>query len=109
MIEIHGPFQPEHRVTMDGYHVPYIDVTPHADGTVSVGVDRRFGMPGPVPREELDRWLPILANAMAIAAGFSCHGENCTPLNPFKVQMAQLGSLPPNLSVIDGGKPDDIG
>ena len=51
-----------------------------------------------------NRWIPILANAMAVAAGYSCHGENCTPLNPFTTRMGALGSINPGpkLTVIDG-------
>src|SRR5262245_21331091 len=89
-IEIHGPFMPEYRVTWDGYKVPRISAVPHDDGTVSVTLDNRFGMPGPVPREEFERWLPMIANAMAIGAGYSCHGANCTPVNPFMTRMSRL-------------------
>lgn len=106
MIDIVGPFQPEYRVTIDGFRVPHVRAIPMPDDRVEIVIDNRFGMEGPVSREEFNRWLPILANAMAVAAGYSCHGENCTPLNPHKVRMSSLGSLPPNLSVIEGGKDD---
>lgn len=103
--EIVGPFLPEHRVTIAGYHVPYITVKPLADGRVDLLLDDRFGLPDPVPREEFDRWIHILADAMAIAAGYSCHGENCTPTNPHKTRLGHLGAVAPVLNVIDGGKP----
>lgn len=102
--EIHGPFLPEHYVTIDGYKVPYLTVRPTDDGRVDVMIDRRFGIDGPVSLEEFDRWMPILAHGMAVAAGYSCHGENCTPLNPFKHRMGPLGSMSPEFTVIDGGK-----
>src|SRR5882757_4288829 len=94
-VEIIGPFVPEHHVTSGGYRVPYITAFVHEDGRVDISVDQRFCMEGPVSREEFDRWIPILANAMAVAAGYSCHGENCTPINPFTTRMSSLGSVTP--------------
>jgi hypothetical protein len=102
-IEIHGPFVSEYRVTIDGYDVPYINARPLDDGRLYVTVDGRFGMDMPVSREEFDRWVHILANAMAVAAGYSAHGENCSPLNPYKVKVSSLGTIPPEFAVIDGG------
>jgi len=105
--EIVGPFLPEFRVTIGGYKVPYVNARLLDDGRVDVTIDRRFGMPDPVSREEFNRWIYILANAMAVAAGYSCHGENCTPINPFKIGMSQIGSVPspkPELTLIDGDK-----
>lgn len=99
--EIHGPFVPEYRVTLHGYRVPYISATPCEDGRVDVVLDHRFAMPEPIAREEFDRWMPILANAMAIAAGYSCHGENCGPVNPFQTRMSRIGSIPAHLTVVE--------
>lgn len=105
-VEIIGPFMPESRVTLYGYKVPYLTVYPREDGTVNVVVDGRFGLHEPVSREEFDRWVFIIANAMAVAAGYSCHGENCGPSNPFMTRMSELKitSSTPELSVIEGGK-----
>lgn len=104
--EIIGPFVPEHHVTIAGYHVPYVTVQPLADGRIELTVDGRFCLDGPVPREEFDRWIHILAHAMAVAAGYSSHGENCTPTNPHQHRISYLGSVAPVLNVIDGGKPE---
>lgn len=106
-VEIHGPFREEWRVTLNDYRVPLVHVREQSDGSVEVVIDHRFTLEHAVSREEFDRWIPLLANAMAIAAGYSCHGENCQPINPFKVRMRSLGSVSsaPNLTVIDGGAP----
>lgn len=103
-IEIHGPFLPEWKVTFGGYHVPYISARECDGGLISVCIDNRFGMADPVSREEFDRWLPILAQAMAVAAGLNCHGDGSAPLNRFSIRMSSLGSTGPILSVVDGGK-----
>lgn len=105
-VEVHGPFLPEYFLTLDGYRVPYITVQPRDGGKWDVSVDNRFMLWQPVTAEELDNWLPILAHAMAVAAGYSSHGEHSNPINPFKVGMSGLGTMKPELSVIDGGKPD---
>lgn len=108
-VEIVGPFLPEYRVTFGGFRVPHISARPLDDGSIEVVIDNRFGMPASVPREEFERWVPILANAMAVAAGYSCLGENCTPLNNFKVKMSGLAveSPRPSFELIDGGKSSD--
>ena len=105
-IEVHGPFLPEYRVTLGGYHVPYITAQPTEDGKFFVTVDHRMGMHLPVTKDELDNWMPILANAMAVAAGYPCHGRDLPKMNPFNLRMSSLGSIEskPDLSIIDGGK-----
>ena len=102
--EVVGPFLPEHHITIAGYMVPYITATPQEDGRIDLLLDHRFGLHEPVSREEFNRWIGFLADAMAIAAGYSCHGENCTPTNPHKHRLANLGSVAPVLGVIDGGR-----
>jgi len=102
--EIVGPFVPKHVVTINGYRVPYVTVTPLSDGRIDLHVDNRFGLYEPVSVEEFNRWIGLMAEAMAVAAGYSCHGEYCTPINPHKVKLSSMGRLPPNLTVVDGGK-----
>lgn len=75
-------FPPEGRVTVDDYLVPHLSATTLKDGSVSLVLDRRFEVI--VSREECDRWLPFLANAMAYSAGYSCFGKNSAPVNNYK-------------------------
>lgn len=42
-------------------------------------LDQRFGIT--VPESELDRWAWFMANAMAIAAGYTSHGIHSRPIN----------------------------
>ncbi len=97
--EIVGPFLEQWIPTLNGYRVPFVTARV-SDNGVDICVDGRFMMPGPVSREEFDRWLPMLAHAMAIAGGYSCHGENCKPLNPFAVRMMGISPPGPNLTVV---------
>lgn len=102
--EIIGPFVPEHFVAINGYKVPYVTVTPTNDGQIDLCIDRRFSLDTSVPIEEFNRWIGVLANAMAVAAGYSSHGENCLPTNPHKIRLGSLGDIIPALNIIDGGK-----
>lgn len=38
--------------------------------------------------------MRIVATAMAVAAGRSCFGPNCRPLDPFNVKVQMLGEMP---------------
>lgn len=102
MIEIHGPYLEQFKVIIDNYKVPYIDVKILNNGKIDLILDDRFGLSEAISREEFDRWMPILANAMAIAAGYSCHGENSTPINEFKKRVYSLGSIEekPKFSIV---------
>jgi hypothetical protein len=69
------------RAIIDQTIVPYIDIVrPQADDDDwHVILDDRFGVD--CTEEELHRWLPFVANAMAVAAGRSSHGPNSFPIN----------------------------
>jgi hypothetical protein len=45
-------------------------------------LSNRFSF-GPVPESELNYWAWFLANAMAVAGGYTSHGQSSRPLNPF--------------------------
>ena len=101
-VEVHGPFLPEYRVTLSGYHVPYITVQPVEGDKFFVTVDGRMGIHMPVTKDELDNWMPILANAMAVAAGYPCHGRDLPKMNPFNLRMSSLGVVTekPKLEIV---------
>jgi hypothetical protein len=82
-------------VEVDGYSLPYIEahkftsedeVTGENEDLISLVLDRRFGLDTNV--EEIERWLPFLANAMAIAAGRTSHGEWSNIRNPHGESLA---------------------
>lgn len=82
-----GPFVEEWRVSIDGYPIPKLTAIVRQDGNIMLCLDGRFGIDG--TPEECAKWLWIVANAMAIGAGYSCFGENSVKdPNPFKVKMA---------------------
>lgn len=82
---------PDGELTYDGYKIPNVRMTEQTEDEAPEGefrevgwyliLDDRFAIT--VPRtSELGRWAPILANAMAVAAGFTSHGPNSVVRNP---------------------------
>jgi hypothetical protein len=87
---------PEHavrRVTLDGYAVPRVTVQEiTASGQWNVIYDGRFCALAE-DLEELNRWLPLIANVQAVAQGYSCHGENSVYRpNPHRVKIMFIDS-----------------
>lgn len=82
------PEQSVRVVTMDGYAVPRVTVQEiAATGQWNVIYDGRFCALAE-DLEEVGRWLPLIANVQAVAAGYSCHGEHSVyQPNPHKVKV----------------------
>nr|WP_312374928.1 hypothetical protein [Delftia acidovorans] len=93
MLQILPPMEEGQSVAVDGFLVPRVKVTENkATGLWYLTLDERFGV-SDVPIEELNRWLWIIANAQAIGAGYSCHGENSIERNPYKTRVACIGEV----------------
>ena len=99
MLEVLPPRSPGHQVTLDGYLVPDVEVGQAPDGTWNVVLDGRFAIDG-CSFEDLQKWIWLVANAQAIGAGYSCHGENSVTANPFKIRCMQLDSPRPPLKIV---------
>lgn len=75
---------------VDSLKVPYLTVTSVVDGSVTTGtepvagwlldLDRRFSVQAH-SWDELWRWVWFIANAMAVSAGYTCHGPNASRIN----------------------------
>ena len=89
-----GPFLEEYRLEVDGFRVPYLTAYPTNPQQTKwdIVLDERFGLDLDV--EQLQDVIPFIANAMAVAAGYSSHGENSQIVNPFHVRMMRLDGLP---------------
>lgn len=87
MTEFIGPFE-THHVAVDGFLVPCLTVMPHkgeADGLVDVVLDGRYSVT--CEPDEAKKWIWIIANAMAIGAGYSSFGENSEVHNRYKTRI----------------------
>jgi hypothetical protein len=86
------PPREQRQVTIDGFEVPLIEAREADNGTTChISLDNRFGIILPATCAAEVLWL--VANAMAIGAGYSCHGENSRPVNPYKVRVSAIGSV----------------
>jgi hypothetical protein len=85
-----GPFE-YHRVIVEGRAIP--NLTAHRDGPgqIALVIDHRFSVTVPADLGESVAWL--IANAMAIAAGYpSMNAE--TKDRPFAPRCAELSEIP---------------
>lgn len=88
-VEYVGEFQDRYyKISVCGFLVPKLKARKSDSGEWSVTLDGRFSID--VKEDEMQRWVWILANAMAISAGYSCFGENCVPLNIYKTRIVGL-------------------
>jgi hypothetical protein len=79
-----GPFQ-HHDVVVNGHQVPFLRATPLDGGQVHLNLDRRLGLT--LSAEEAERVVPFLADAIAVASGYTSHpdaeGDGPTERHPF--------------------------
>ena len=86
----------ERAVTIDGFECPRIEASETSDGkTCNIVLDGRFG--ASIRAEDAHQVIWLLANALAIGEGYSCHGENSQRLNRYKVGVYEI-------EVLDTGK-----
>jgi hypothetical protein len=76
-----GPFS-QHSVVVDGWKVPFLHAHPGGDHdeNVMLVLDDRLALT--VTVEEAERFVPFLADALAVALGYTCHPneETAQPL-----------------------------
>jgi hypothetical protein len=98
-----GPFvgTNDYVLSVNGYRVPYMSVR---EGTEAPTGDFQRTSPDPkawdvtvdgrmvwsVPKEGAGAWFALMANAMALAAGRTCFGENARVNDPFGVRVSGL-------------------
>ena len=70
-VEYIGPFS-QHAVSIDGWRVPWLIAQPIQGGKVHLTCDERWTI-WDVPLTEAERWLPFVADCIAVAAGYTCH------------------------------------
>ena len=97
MIEYIGPFQ-DYRAVLNGYEVPLVNARETPDGReCHISLDGRFCIVVPAELGEQVIWM--IANAYAIGAGYSCHGENIQKVNPHKVRVSGVEFKAPDGSL----------
>jgi hypothetical protein len=67
-----GPFE-HYDVVVNGRRIPFLSATPMNGGRVHLTIDNRLGIDLSV--EEAERFVPFLADGIAVALGYTCHPE----------------------------------
>ena len=83
-VEYIGPFS-HHEVLVGGRSIPFVTATPLAGGRVCLTLDGRYDLD--LTLQDAERIVPFLADAIAVALGFSAHPhrewEQPVPRPPF--------------------------
>lgn len=86
--QIVGPFQ-SHRVIVDGRQVPFLEAAPVNGGKISLLLDQRYSVD--ISVADADALIPWIADAIAIAMGYTCHprpGKEPVRASPFPASHA---------------------
>lgn len=86
---LEGPFH-EWRVVIDGRVVPRLTGTKSHDGRITLCVDNRFGG-GPFSADDAYQAAYLIANAMAITAGYSNFSAD-TQDKPFASRIMRIST-----------------
>jgi hypothetical protein len=71
-----GPFE-HHDVVVNGWRVPFLQAHMRGEDRVLLVLDRRLGAEFSV--QEIERVVPFVADAMAVALGYGAHPDDDTP------------------------------
>lgn len=86
-------------LSVDGYKVPHITVIKHTapenDGLLSLSLPNGGGGMD-ATEDEVKKWAWWIAQAMAVAAGYTTFGKGSIPANPFCRRLIKLDELPPH-------------
>lgn len=89
-LQLIGPLE-HNKVVIDGYTVPMLNGW-HKDGKWHFALDNSCSIEVPDELGHPVAWM--IANALALGAGYSCFGEKSQPLNPFARRAFYLGIAP---------------
>jgi len=69
-VEFVGPFE-HYDVVVNGWRVPFLEMTPMTGGRVLLTLDHRTGVD--LSLDEAERVVPFLADCIAVASGYTAH------------------------------------
>ena len=110
-----GPFS-AHDVVVDDWKVPLLHAHPcgERDECVMLVIDNRLAIT--ISVEEAERFVPFLANAIAVALGYTCHPNEDAAELPVKQPqprpvrahtiVAELSSAAGEADYLSGSSPD---
>lgn len=99
-LESIGPFN-QYKLTLDGYRIPNLEGRQLPSGNWYLALSNSCSIEVPDLYGKGVAWM--IANAMAIGAGYTCFGEGAKPLNPFKTRLIHLNTDSVEMSDCDDG------
>jgi hypothetical protein len=101
-VDFPGPFA-HHEVVVSGWSVPFLHAHPGGqnDASVMLVLDNRLAITLSV--DEADRFVPFLADAIAVALGYTSHPDE----DAERPLIKQPQPRPVRMHGIAGTKPDD--
>jgi hypothetical protein len=75
-VDFPGPFS-KHDVVVDGWRVPFLEAQIGGEDKVLLVLDRRLGVE--MTSTEAERFVPFLADAIAVALGYGAHPREDAP------------------------------
>ena len=86
------------RIEIEGFELPHVTAAHSPNGGYDLVLDRRFGIHVKT-EEEFQQYAWFLANAMAVAAGFTSFGSNSSVRNDYGPSIiSHNGSLVPSVT-----------
>lgn len=89
-VALHGPYK-DCLVTVDGWTIPFLEAAPVNGGIIDLVLDRRYGLALSVM--DAERIIPFIADAIAIALGYTCHPRADWDVPRRRYEMSRLRSL----------------
>jgi hypothetical protein len=85
---------PDGKVVLGGYVIPHIDASDQGEGEVKywINLDNRFGFYFS-NKTDFEQAVYLMANAMAVACGFSSFGKHCHPIGKFNQYVGGEGEF----------------
>jgi hypothetical protein len=90
-VEFIGPFVEKWKVAVEGFEIKKLSAIVMQNGNILLSLDNRFMVEG--TPEEMEKWLWIVANALAIGEGYPWYGAQNKDV-PFAPKIIGLSEAP---------------
>lgn len=93
-VELHGKLPDEsYKASVEGYIVPYVRIRRPSPVEYTIVLDERMAFELDGDEQAMKDTIIIVANALAIGAGFTCFGQHRRPMDRFGVRVMQIDKM----------------
>ena len=107
-VDFVGPRVSDHAVVVDGYLVPYLTANPTNPSRTEweIVLDGRWGIT--LKHEDIETVVWFVANALAVGAGFTKHGEGSGLRNRFATKVGFIEEIPTDNGETNGSHDQNL-